>query len=249
MIYLHKIFPLILSPIVLTIILIAYVIVARRNKVLWIVIIFLYLVSIPIISNALFRYAEEYQVRRVPEQFPEVDAIVVLSGMLLGVQSTQGVVMEWSDADRFFGGVELYKLKKAKILIFTGGVTPWQPDSPPEGSVLKNFAEEMGVPATNILVTDGVQNTEQEAIAVKKLLNNQNSTILLVTSAFHMSRARQIFQYVGFKVHEYPVDFRIPVHKITLMDFLPRSESLMMTEIAVREQVGRLFYRIKFFLS
>ena len=47
----------------------------------------------------------------------------------------------------------------------------------------------------SILLTDNIQNTDQEAKSVKKLLN-QNNKIILVTSAFHMPRAKKIFKAV-----------------------------------------------------
>jgi hypothetical protein len=33
-------------------------------------------------------------------------------------------VSEWKDADRFFGGVELFKAGKSPLLVFTGGAAP-----------------------------------------------------------------------------------------------------------------------------
>ena len=49
-----------------------------------------------------------------------------------------GLIYEWSDPDRFFGGIELMKAGKARKIIFTGGKMPWQSDEiKPEGEVLE----------------------------------------------------------------------------------------------------------------
>ena len=62
-----------------------------------------------------------------------------------------------------------------------------------EGEYLKELAIKYGVSEENIILTDEVQNTDQEAKAIKKILSNENARIILVTSAFHMPRARKSF--------------------------------------------------------
>ena len=69
--------------------------------------------------------------------------------------------------------------------------------------------------------------------------------IILVTSAYHMYRAKRLFEKQGFIVIPYKVDYKAGGHKkITIMDFLPSAESLKITEIGFREVIGRLFYYI-----
>ncbi len=245
MIYLHKLLPLFLSPIVVVCILVVYGIAKRNRKIALIGIVLLYLTSTSLVANQLLRYAEDYKIKSDAEQMPKADAIVVLSGMLSSVQSSRGIVKEWGDPDRFFGGVELFKSGKSQKLVFTGGLVPWEKDQTPEGVKLKEFAEAMGVPKNNILVTGEAQNTEQEASALMKLLNQDGQSILLVTSAFHMPRARLLFERKGFVVYPYPVDFKVNASRTTLMDFLPDAHSLSLSDIAIREQIGLMYYRVK----
>ena len=207
--------------------------------------ILLYLVSTPLVANQLFGYAENWELKQNPRDLPKADAIVVLSGMLTNVKSSQGTVKEWGDPDRFFGGVELYKLGKSGKLIFTGGILPWNKEKTPEGDVLKIFAQSMGVPENDIIVTGEAQNTEQEASAVKKLLAQAKPSILLVTSAFHMARAKFLFEHKGFTVYTYSVDFKRNFDAVTPMDFLPNAGALCLTDTAIREQIGLTYYRIK----
>lgn len=248
MIYVNKLLPLLLSPIVLVILLICYGQIRRNKRVIWLAVFSLYLLSMPIVSDALLRFAEGYAERQDSQKVSSADAIVVLSGMLEEVPTSFGAVTEWSDPDRFFAGVELYKLNKANKLIFTGGLLPWQSKVTPEGVVLKRYAEMMGLPASNIIVTGNVQNTLQEAGAIKNLLDQKAPSIVLVTSAFHMPRSKQIFEHEGFRVIEHPVDFKVRIRDLTLMDFLPKAEALSMSDLALREQIGRLFYTVKFAL-
>ena len=173
---------------------------------------------------------------------PRADAIVVLSGMMTRVQGAAGPVVEWNDADRFFAGIDLYQAGRAPRLIFTGGVLPWEKTSQSEGAVLKAHAQRFGIPEASIGVSSDAQNTAQEAVAVRAML--ADSRILLVTSAFHMSRAKQQFERQGFEVSAFPVDFKVRANAFTPMDFLPDPRALGLTDIVVREWIGRLYYQL-----
>ena len=245
MIYLHKLLPIFLSPLVLVMILVVIGTTTRRTKVTLAAVALLYLASMPIVAKGLFRITEGPAYRLDPESLPHADAIVVLSGMLAGVDSPKGIIYEWSDPDRFFGGIELFKLAKSEKLVFTAGTAPWLDKTEPEGVILSERAASMGVPKNNILLTAVAQNTEEEAKAVRKLFPNSDASLLLVTSAFHMPRSIQIFEKQGFRVIPYPVDFRVEISDLTPMDFLPSAAALSTTDLAIREQLGRIYYRIK----
>ena len=72
------------------------------------------------------------------------------------------------------------------------------------------MAISFGISKQNILLTTNVENTDQEAKAVKKLLTSDKPIILLVTSAFHMPRAQKVFEAAGIRVLPFPVDF-VPI--------------------------------------
>ena len=105
-------------------------------------------------------------------------------------------------------------------MIFTAGQLPWTDNWKPEGFILKNKAISLGVPQTKILVTENVKNTYEESIAVTKLIPN-NSSIILVTSAFHMHRSKYLFEKQGFEVTPFPVDFKSSNTNISIFSFLP----------------------------
>jgi uncharacterized SAM-binding protein YcdF (DUF218 family) len=86
-----------------------------------------------------------------------------------------------------------------------------------------------------------VGNTADEAVAVNELIN-PNKRIILVTSAFHMYRAKRLFEKQGFIVIPYKVGGN---NKITFMDFLPNAVYLELTETGIREMIGRIYYIIK----
>lgn len=68
--------------------------------------------------------------------------------------------------------------------------------------------------------------------------------ILLVTSAFHLPRARLLFEHAGLSVIAFPVDFSYTqTGAVSLLDLLPSARALSWTQTAMREMCGRLFYR------
>ena len=210
----------------------------------------LYAGSMPIVSEALFRQIESGEVKLTPQDVPQADAdaIVVLGGMLTWVPSKQGLVAEWGDPDRFFAGVDLMTAGRAPTLIFTGGKFPWDMGLEAEGHVLKKYAQRMGIPADKIWVTADVQNTEQEAVEVSKLLkgsSGEGKKIILVTSAFHMKRAKMLFVQRGLDVFPYSVDFKSSQTALTPMSFLPHVNALGTTDAVIRESLGIVFYKLK----
>lgn len=247
MIYLNKILPFFVLPLGLTLILLAAGLVLRRRALLWLALALLWISSTPLVGSALFRAAEGWSEREAAVAAPGADAIVVLSGGRV-VAPGPSKVSEWADADRFFAGVELFHAGKSPILVFTGGWAPWEEEAALEGDVLRRYAAEMGVPAERMLVTAAVSNTADEAAAVWSLLSHQHANppaILLVTSAFHMARARQLFEQAGFTVRAFPVDFQgSTAGSFNVLDFLPSPGALGQTQTAMREAYGRLFYRV-----
>lgn len=246
MIYLHRLLPLALSPIALILLLMAWAAYRRSRVASLLAIVLLYAASVPVLSDPLFRAVEQHQLRSMPEEVAPAQAVVVLSGMMLNIPGKQGVVPEWGEAvDRFFAGVDLYAAGKAPRLVFTGGLLPWQGEQEPEGQVLRRMALRFGVPADAVLVSGPAQNTEQESVAVRRLLEPGVQRIVLVTSAFHMSRAKRLFEQAGFVVTPYPVDFRVDVRAITPMDYLPDARAFWRTDLAVRELLGRGYYALR----
>jgi uncharacterized SAM-binding protein YcdF (DUF218 family) len=139
----------------------------------------------------------------------------------------------------------LFKAGKAQKLVFTGGKMPWDKVKKTEGEVLKEYAISNGIPAKKIFVTKDVENTADEALAAKELIS-PDKRIILVTSAFHMSRASKLFEKQGLIVIPYKVDYKSSKDSnLTIMDFLPSAGNLELTETGIREIIGRLFYLVK----
>jgi uncharacterized SAM-binding protein YcdF (DUF218 family) len=229
----------------LVIIVILIGLIKNKKKLIYIAIGVLYILSTPIFSNNFFKLVEGNEYRKPISAIDSADAIVVLSGMLEINEVGDTTYIEWGEPDRFFGGMALFKASKAQKLIFTGGKMPWEKAMKTEGEVLKEYAISNGIASEKIFVTKDVENTADEAVAVKELISS-SKRIILVTSAFHMYRAKILFEKQGFVVIPYKVDYKTSGNnQVTFMNFLPSAVYLELTDTGIREIIGRLFYLVK----
>ena len=175
---------------------------------------------------------------RVPEveKFPEADAIVLLGGGM-GVDTNLSCYAEmWTSADRVWQAARLYKAGKASEIIATGD---YAKDT--TLSLLKAFG--VGEEAVSFL---DARTTEEEAKGLEKLGYKK---ILLVTSAWHMKRARLMFEKYapGIGVVCAPTDFEntFMAEKTPLLKMLlPDPNVFMLNTVAFHEWVGIVGYTL-----
>jgi uncharacterized SAM-binding protein YcdF (DUF218 family) len=248
MFFLSKLLPLFVLPLGLSLILLTWGLARKRRRLAWTGVAVLVASSNPLMGHVLIRSAEGWTVRRPVADVPVSDAIVVLSA---GRSMSPGPdrVTESQDANRFSAGTDLALKGKAPLLVFTGAAIASQPDGPSEGDVLAAEARALGVAADRIAVTGRVLNTADEAREVAAMLRARhlpNARIVLVTSAFHMPRARQLFRQEGLTVEAFPVSFwSSDPGDLSVFWFMPSVTALVKSHTAIREMYGRAFYAIR----
>lgn len=140
---------------------------------------------------------------------PDADMIVILGGGV-GLHKKCRAPELYSGADRVWQGANLYKalatrLPELRVFCTGGGV---------ESSSIP-FLMDMGVPREAILFSEKPRNTEEEAKIIYDLLTqgkelqHAKPKILLVTSAWHMSRAKKLFDRAGFETIPAQTDFEM----------------------------------------
>ena len=245
MIYLNKLLPIFASPLGLISFLVILGILTKRTIYIVTALLLLWLTSLPIVSNSLMGILERnYEVQTL-DNLEEHDTVVVLSGMVRTIKNNDEIHYEFTEAvDRILAGVRLVKSGKANRMILTRGQLPWSLGVP-EGEFLSNFAEMNGVEAAKITLTRVVQNTDDEAKAIAELITSKEK-LILVTSAFHMPRARKVFENQNILVTEFPVDFLSGASKLGILDFLPNASAFKNSSFFVREMIGRAYYSLKY---
>lgn len=248
---LNKLLPIFFSPIVLVCLAIVVGAVLRQRRWSIAAAVLLLVSSLPIVADRLFAWSQSAVIDRssagAPQSaLPSAEAIVVSGGAMTYVRPDGVPIAEWGGAvDRLFGGIALAQEGRAPRLIFSGGSWIGQEGLPSEGAIARQFAIGAGVPADRVEVSPQVLNTQQEAEVIRPMFTSVRPRIVLVTSAFHMPRAVVTFESAGFEVIAHPVDFRAPVRRTVLTDWLPKPEALEKTDIVIRELIGRAFYRAR----
>ena len=120
---------------------------------------------------------------RTREPAGRYDAIVV-AGCRVDPDGTPSPALEW----RVRTAVALWKEGLAPKMVFTGGTGDFPPS---EAAAAAGLAAHLGVPRAVMVLEDTSTSTEQNAAhAAEKL---PASRILVVTDAYHVFRARRVF--------------------------------------------------------
>ena len=246
MIYIHKLLPLILSPLGVVIALMLLALVTRKQWPLYAATSTLLVCAHPLTAHSIWVGLESDYPYQPIAGVPQADAVLVLSGMLGSFESGYGYVTDWNDPDRFFAGVELVKSRKSDLLMFTRGQMPWTKNIP-EGEIFREKAIELGISPNQIVLTQIAANTAEEALAVENLMREHGlQDIILVTSSFHLPRAKLLFDHAGVKTYPYPTDFKATGRKLDWTSLVPSASAFMSTSSGIREYVARGYYLLKF---
>jgi uncharacterized SAM-binding protein YcdF (DUF218 family) len=187
---------------------------------------------------------------------PNADAIVVLGGATRPQEPPRPWVDLTEEGDRVIHGAQLYLQGKAPLVIMSGGRIDWKENrGDSESADMVKIAEALGVPSNAILQDPTSLNTYENAVNVKRILEERRITqVLLVTSAMHMPRSIAIFRKQGIEATPAPTDFLVAEadlenHQDTpqnaILAFLPDSGSLHRFTRALKEYIGIGFYRLR----
>ena len=142
-------------------------------------------------------------------------------------------------ADRLWHAARLYHAGKAPRVLLVGGTVTTGDGS--EAEAMQQFLQAMGVPAAAMALETASHNTVSNASQTAQLLQSQGTdTVVLVTSALHMPRARRQFEREGLTVHPAPTDFEVIDMPMGWRRWLPNTEALHGSARAFKELVGRL---------
>ena len=197
--------------------------------------------STPIVSSHMVSSLEQRFLPVPIDKSPTADAIVVLGGSLAGPGSPRIDIELTGSSDRILHAARLYRARKAPIVIAAGGAE----DTKPEAYAMKALLAEWGVPKKNIIIEIKSLNTYRNAVNSKPLLDKRKvKSILLVTSAIHMSRALATFRALGINAIPSPTDYmETDRKKYEIKDFLPNLDALGDTSLAIKEYLGMMAYR------
>jgi uncharacterized SAM-binding protein YcdF (DUF218 family) len=186
---------------------------------------------------------------------PMLDAERYETGILLGGltsydrKSKEGYFN--ISSDRFIQTALLYKKGHIKKILVSGGQNGvFKEGDFSEAAFIKKNLIDLGIPANDILTEDESRNTIENAAFCKSTLKanglDENKTIVLITSAFHMQRAQVIFENQGFKIRSYPCAISIlpGASKFRPDHLIPSTKAMDWWQTFLKELSGRLYFAI-----
>jgi uncharacterized SAM-binding protein YcdF (DUF218 family) len=180
------------------------------------------------------------------EKLPVCDAAVVMGGgMRPSRYDVAGLDLNAS-GDRLIMALELIRLGKAKNLVIGGAAHTVNGRTRVEASMTKQWLATWGWDKVPVESLGACANTHDEAVRVADLCKEKGwQKILLVTSAYHMKRARGVFRTAGVPAICVPCDFQSDVSIETEPEwiFVPRYQGFEKLSIFIHENVGWLMYR------
>jgi uncharacterized SAM-binding protein YcdF (DUF218 family) len=257
--FLSKFLPPFIYPLGIAILLIGVAILIYRHHRLRTVILVITLLLLLIASNRWVAYAltRSLEWQYLPTgEIPEAKVIVLLGGGTDSAEPPRPMVQINGAGQRVIYAAFLYKHAKAPYILASGGNVVFfgaQASTPAQD--MASLLQFMGVPDQSIWLETQSQNTHENAVDCAKILKKSGITkIILVTSAIHMPRSVALFQKQGLTVIPAPADFAVTQTNwadltqapfaAQLINLLPSSSYMSMTNNALKEYIGILTYRM-----
>ncbi len=205
-------------------------------------VILLYAASLPVVADMLIRplelYAPPFSGTR-----ERVDAVVVLGSGVRDLSWVPAPAAPTGTAlERLVAGIEISRNLKAPLVI-SGGTGEMGDSRAREADALADAAVRLGFPRGSILVENSSRNTFENAEAVSTIVSGR--TIVLVTSAFHMRRATEMFRKRGFSVIPAPAAYRARSRTTSWTSLIPHASDLESSAAAISERLSLFWYSMQ----
>jgi uncharacterized SAM-binding protein YcdF (DUF218 family) len=163
-------------------------------------------ILLPVYEQLIYKEERQWIPLQIDKKMESPDHILVLGGgKVSDPLLPQTAQLTSPQLYRLAEGIRIYKNRQASCFITSG----WGDES--KHSTALTVAEAalmLGVHASDTLHLDTPKNTQQEAEKLRKRLPQLDS-IILITSAMHMRRAKAWMEYAGFHVLPAPTDYLI----------------------------------------
>jgi uncharacterized SAM-binding protein YcdF (DUF218 family) len=215
-----------------------------KKKFLKTAVILFLLFSNPFLFDEVMRLWEVPAV--ASESLPEYDAGIVL-GTILHYDVKLDKLQFLQQSDRLFQAVELYKKAKIKKIIYCGGTGSLMHPEEREGEWIKRYLVLIGLPEQDIVIENYSRNTHENAAFTKPVLEKvaPGGKYLLITSGYHLRRAKKCFEKEGIAVDVYCTDRMSGPRKFEIDNLLIPNAYVLANWYALNhELLGYLSYKI-----
>ncbi|TAE47180.1 MAG: YdcF family protein [Cytophagales bacterium] len=215
----------------------------KRKKAIKIFLLLLIILTNPFIINSLLLM---WEIPPTPlKDVKKHDIGIVLTGITRFKTPNDRTYFD-TGADRIYHALVLYQQKKiSKILITGGNIDIFGEIKKSEAERLKDFLTDAGVPKNDIILEINARNTKENAKNTKEIIekNYPKSTSILITSAFHLRRAKGCFQKAGVSVTPFSAGFYTQdLSEMGTGSLIPSEKSLYLWYVLTHEILGYFVY-------
>lgn len=186
-----------------------------------------------------------------PTAFTDVegsyDVGIVLTGIAnLQIKPNDRVYFN-KGADRIIHALELYKRKKIKKILISGGTGSLDRPDLTEANELAKVLHLYNVPNEDIIIENASRNTYENAVLSAEILRDKfpEGRFLLITSAFHLRRAQACFEKSGIETDVFSTDFHTHPTSFTIDSMIiPNEKALDKWQTFEREILGIIAYKL-----
>jgi uncharacterized SAM-binding protein YcdF (DUF218 family) len=168
------------------------------------------------------------------------DVGIVLGGFSGLNKRNNEIAFNWA-GDRLFQTIALYKKGQIKQILLSGGSANLIDRKIKEADLAIQYLKLIGIPDSAILIENQSKNTIENARYSLALIakSKPKAKILVITSAWHIPRAKLIFdKQAKQKIEYYPTNFSGNT-EFQLSDFvIPNASALEAWEMLFREWIG-----------
>lgn len=201
----------------------------------------LWLLSTPFIARTLIG-SIQYR-PPLANSITDAQAIVVIgSGIYLEAPEYNGVdTVSRASLERL--RYTSYVFNQTGLPILLAGGKPDIEHTPEAVTMNQVLIDEYKI-APTWLETSSVSTIENAQKSSLILQSNQIDSIILVTHAFHMQRAKWSFEQYGIQVFPAPMGYVDDTKRYTLDEFLPTAKALNTSNQALKEVAATMIYKL-----
>jgi len=177
-----------------------------------------------------------------PVQKESYDVAIVLGGFS-GLNKHNNEIKFNGSNDRLFQALSLYRQGRIKKILISSGNANLINNEVKEANLVKKFLHEICIPDSAVLIENQSRNTIENAKFSLSLIKKRmpQAKIVVITSAWHIPRARLIFnRQTTQPLSYYPTDFRSSTESDLTDLLIPSASAFGTWEMLFKEWIGLL---------
>lgn len=204
----------------------------------------LWAVSLPLFADWMMGSLESDVAIPDPEN---TDVILLLGGALYEkAPDLSGTGAPGPDTlERMVTVARLYRRLKVPVVVSGGKVFKTDESI---AKVTRRFLLDLGIPRKDVILEERSRDTYENALYCKVICQKKGFTNpLMVTSGYHIKRAKLSFEKVGLDITPFPCAITTwPGKRHGWRSFLPRAGALNTIYAALHEWMGLLYYQMRY---